>query len=313
MTLTPSEIEAASRWARLWEIGEYSGEALVLLGCIGEFVAEYTSLYADEWRHAVGRRSLLALILGLGVGLFSLIKTNALSGQIIASLGDHVKEAGGKAQVASDISDAALAKSKQADSKADNVGQRAEVIENRLLVASSQIGKIEKDIIAQGPRAKLLSKIAPRLASTLARFAGQRIGLFVCGQQGLPEQETLDAWAVIANILGPDKVAGIIGAKWKQEPTNLNWATDCGAAKGLGLGVTIYVSKQAPKATMDAAIALGRGLSQVISPLVEKTPSIVDPQVSKLMVERGFQNRESPWVAPGADPGLITVVIGEHP
>jgi len=320
MTLALSELEAASRWASLWEIGEYLGEAIVLLGCIGEFVAEYTKIRTDAWRHTLGRRSLIFLILGLGLGLLSLIKTNALSGIVITSLGNQIEDAGKKTERASDVANAALSTAGKAvdnsgiaEDKANNVDQRAGVIEKRLLIASSQIGIIEKDIAAQGPRAKLLSKVASKLAKTLARFAGQRVGLFVCGQQGAAGQETLDTWGVIANILGPDTVAGVTGAKWREVPTNLNWAANCGAAKGLGQGVTVIVSKRASESTMEAAIALGRGLAQVISPLVDKTPSLVDPEFSKLLVERGFQSRDAPWVAPGLDPGLINVVIGEHP
>src|ERR1700722_18564072 len=126
---------------------------------------------------------------------------------------------------------------KAAHEEADAVKKETDVLTLRLENASRQLGKLEKNIAVQGPRAQLIIKAAPELARKLAPFAGQRVGLFVCGQQGLVDQETLDAWGAIANILGPDTVSGVTGAKWKEVPTNLNFAGNCGAAKGLGQGV----------------------------------------------------------------------------
>src|SRR5690242_15706588 len=113
MTFTPSEVASIAARSTFWEICEYGFEALVFLGCIGEFVAEYSNVRTEEWRHALGRRSLIVLIFGLGGGLFSLIKTNALAGQLIVSLGEQAGQAGEKAQSAARDSDAAIFKSRQ--------------------------------------------------------------------------------------------------------------------------------------------------------------------------------------------------------
>jgi hypothetical protein len=120
MVLTPSELEAASRSAKLWEIGEYLGEAVVFLACVGELIAEYSKFRSEDWRHSLGRRSLIALILGLGLGLVSLIKTNSLSGMVIDSLGNQIGEAGEKAQQASDASRSAISNSRQAEEESSN-------------------------------------------------------------------------------------------------------------------------------------------------------------------------------------------------
>jgi hypothetical protein len=180
-------------------------------------------------------------------------------------------------------------------------------------IARKEADTATEEAAALGPRAKLLVKIAPELARQLVIFAGQRVGLFVCGRQGTPDQETIDTWAVVANILGPDVVSGIAGAKWKEVPTNFNFTDGCGAARGLGQGVMVFVSKRASSATMEAANTLGRGLARALPPSPNKIPSLIDPDFAKLTVDRGLQDRNLPWVSVGLDPDLITVLIGAHP
>lgn len=189
----------------------------------------------------------------------------------------------------------------------------AEALKKRLDTASTEMSGIEKEIAAQGPRAKLLAKAAPDLAKKLAPFAGQRVALFVCGQQGLVDQETVDTWGAIANILDSDTVLGVAGAKWKEVPTNLNWAGNCGASKGLGQGVIVFVSKRASQRTMEAAKVLGYELAKTLPPSPNKMPSLIDPDFAKLQVDRGFEDKKAPWVSVGLDPDLITVLIGQHP
>ena len=115
MILSAPDIASAAKWPAIWEFVEYASEGLVFLGCVGEYVAEYTEWSTAEVRHRLGRRSLAILILGLGAGLFSLIKTNALAGEIIGSLGTHVEQAGEKAQRVSESLDMALSKASQAE------------------------------------------------------------------------------------------------------------------------------------------------------------------------------------------------------
>jgi hypothetical protein len=180
-------------------------------------------------------------------------------------------------------------------------------------IAHEEALAVAKLAAAQGPRAKLLAKVASELAGKLASFAGERVGLFVCGRQGTPDQETLDTWGAIANILGADVVSGTAGAKWKEVPTNLNFADGCGAARGLGQGVIVFVSKRASRRTLEAANALGHGLADALPPSPNKMPSLIDPDFAKLTVDRGYQDKNAPWVAVALDPDLITVLIGAHP
>ena len=71
---------------------EYSGEVLVTLGCIGEFIAEFTPLLPKERNHQCSRSSLLVLIIGLVVSLAGMYKTNALSGNEIAALNSKLAD-----------------------------------------------------------------------------------------------------------------------------------------------------------------------------------------------------------------------------
>lgn len=50
MTLTPSEVASLSRELSYWEYGEYICAALVTLGCIGEYIANFTNWLTDGVR-----------------------------------------------------------------------------------------------------------------------------------------------------------------------------------------------------------------------------------------------------------------------
>ena len=60
---------------------------------------------------------------------------------------------------------------------------------------------------------------------------------------------------------------------------------------------------------MDAANVLGHGIATTLPPSPYKMPSFVDPDFIKLTVERGYQDKSAPWVSPGLDPDLITVLV----
>jgi hypothetical protein len=91
----------------------------------------------------------------------------------------------------------------RAEASADVVATKADVLTTRLESASKQLDQLEQDILAQGPRWRLLIKAAPELIKQLAIFAGQRADLFVCGQLGSQDGETLSTWGRIADILVP--------------------------------------------------------------------------------------------------------------
>lgn len=281
----------------------YGSAFVVLVGVIGETITELTSWIKPECRRKkIAKASALVLILGLTGDLIAIHKTELETAFLTKEAGDAKTSADG----------AALAL-KSAKGYLEAIASQANTLELRMENASSRLGQFEKNLSAQGPRAKLLVKAAPDLARKLTPFAGQRVGLFVCGQQGLADQETIDTWAAIANILGTGTVLGVTGAKWNIPPPNLNFAANCGAAKGLGQGLIVFVSKRASGSTMKAANVLGRGLANTLPPSPNKMPSLIDPDFATLIVDRRAQDKNAPWISPGLDPDLITVLIGAHP
>jgi hypothetical protein len=84
-------------WASetFWEDTEYAAEAIVLLGCLGEFLTEYEHVLRGESnavrRHRLARACAIILMAGIAVELMALVRTNELFTGTIAVLN---KEAG---------------------------------------------------------------------------------------------------------------------------------------------------------------------------------------------------------------------------
>jgi hypothetical protein len=194
--MTPSEVASIARWLSFWEAAEYISETLVALGCFGEYVAEYTNwLKTDERKHTLGRRSLIVLILGISVGLLSLIKTNALSGEVIGSLGDQSQAAGDKAVKASIDADAAIGKVKAASEEADaaklesgkakesasaaeslarGARQEADSFEKRIVSATDTAIKAESHLAEALEHASKAEAEADQASLELARYRAPR-------------------------------------------------------------------------------------------------------------------------------------------
>ena len=80
-----------------WEIAEYVSEGFVILGCLGELVADLGSNWLGETRQKrLERWSTILLVAALTVSLKCLVRTNELSGGVIGSLGTMAEEADGK-------------------------------------------------------------------------------------------------------------------------------------------------------------------------------------------------------------------------
>jgi hypothetical protein len=95
MILTDSEVESLKASLRFWEIFGIVSTVAVLIGCIGEYIAEFTS-----WprklevklkcplitKHKVSRLSLIVLTIGVAGELLSTGFTLNLSGSVIANV-----------------------------------------------------------------------------------------------------------------------------------------------------------------------------------------------------------------------------------
>jgi hypothetical protein len=80
---------------------------------------------------------------------------------------------------------------KTAHDEADAVKQKADALDIRLESASRKLGDIEQDILAQGPRWRLLKKGEDIFIKALKPFAGQQVTVVNCGN-GDVEREGLE-------------------------------------------------------------------------------------------------------------------------
>jgi hypothetical protein len=93
MLLTSADVASLDSLLSWWEKAEYAAEAFVILGCVGEFIAEFTKIGTQESRHQLSKLSLLVLIAALAIELGALVRTNRLSGQEITLLNSITADA----------------------------------------------------------------------------------------------------------------------------------------------------------------------------------------------------------------------------
>jgi hypothetical protein len=87
MNLIHCQLSALRFSFEFWEVVEFSGLVVVLLGVIGEYIAEFTALLPDEQtKKRVGKLSTLVLIVGLVFEFLGSIRTTQLSRKEISSL-----------------------------------------------------------------------------------------------------------------------------------------------------------------------------------------------------------------------------------
>lgn len=131
------------------------GPLLVVVGIGGEFIFEGRAFILEDRQEEEARR-------------------------IVGSLGDKANKADEKA-------DSAIGKS-------DALSKEEDTIHKRLDIASAQLGTLEKDLLAQGPRSKALDHGRTEFMAALKPFPGQRLTVVVCGQDDsdrFPFEQTL--------------------------------------------------------------------------------------------------------------------------
>jgi hypothetical protein len=113
MILSDLEVASLKSALRCWERFGYISTGIVFLGCVGEFVAEFTSVpKSKEVGSKLARLSLIVLILGIAGELLSAVQTSQLSGQLIANIEER---AGTAEQKAGEANDRAEANKKEAE------------------------------------------------------------------------------------------------------------------------------------------------------------------------------------------------------
>jgi len=90
--------------ASLWEFTEYFGTVVVIVGVIGEYLAEFHHISDNESkRRKFAKRSTLVLIIGLAVELLGLVRTSQLTAHTIAVLNEQAQLARSDASTANKI------------------------------------------------------------------------------------------------------------------------------------------------------------------------------------------------------------------
>jgi hypothetical protein len=138
MIFIASDVDSLSKTLSRWEIAEYVSECVVIVGCLGELIADVYKGLPEQARRRLERWSTIILILGLTSGLKCLVTTNELSGHVIGSLGDEAASADDKAKQAFTDADKALADSRRSLSQAEDALTKTEEAEAAMKKAFSE-------------------------------------------------------------------------------------------------------------------------------------------------------------------------------
>lgn len=172
MALTPSEVASLTKELSHWEDAEYVFSTLVTVGCLGEFVAEFTDWFTmgvTERKDRFAKYSTLLLIGSLAFELLCLVQTNRISGQVIGSLDENAKEASKKSQQAISDADSAIEKSKTAMESAEKASDKANSALNSSVQANNEAGSAKR-------RADELKEYLAQLATPREIILGERDG-----------------------------------------------------------------------------------------------------------------------------------------
>ncbi|MGA9587882.1 MAG: hypothetical protein WBQ95_21305 [Terracidiphilus sp.] len=180
MILPASEVESLKSTLNCWEWVGYISTGVVFLGCIGEFVAEFTRcVKSKRSKHKLSRLSLIVLIAGIAGELLSEVRVSQLSGELIANV-EHEAEDAHKEAAQADL--------------------RRVQLENRIA-----------DIF--GPR-QLTAAQSAKIAGELTGLKGIKVDVFVYAVNGTSE-DFQDSRNVAIEVMGILRQVGVNEAGWK--------------------------------------------------------------------------------------------------
>jgi hypothetical protein len=175
-----------------WEHAEYVAEAFVIIGCIGELVADLASGLDERAQKMLERWSTTVLIVALVISLIALVRTNILSGSVIEALGETARTAAGNASKAVTDSGTAILQSSKAKAAADavaaetdNLSNKSDALNARIDSASRRLAKTEARLawrhIDPQKRNVYIARLKP--------FAGSSVGFDFSASSG--DQEAI--------------------------------------------------------------------------------------------------------------------------
>src|ERR1017187_2529490 len=270
MLLTASEIPSIDAALGSWESVEYAAEAFVILGCVGEFVAEFTRLLPNEpadRRNQCSKVSLLVLIAALAIELVALVRTNVLSGQEIARLGAQAASfradaERSRAAIASAQTEAAKANERAAKNELEAATLKVEAARLRKTAedeATARI-KVEENVRRQGSRGTLLNKPHMGKDSSIQAYNGQAVSIFLCDDKIGNEEEFatgMALWVELSQV-----------AKWNAA---MPMWIECG-----GSGISIFVNPSASRNTRSAAEALAAATRKSLLSFGQEGPMVAE-------------------------------------
>lgn len=151
------------------------GPILVTVGIAGDFIFEGRAFILEDRQEAQAEKNLVSLE----------DRATALKGQF-----DVVKQ------------------------EADSIGNQEDTIDKRVASASTKLGAVEADVLAQGPRWRLLERGQDTFVKALKAFPGQRITIVRCGNE---DREQFDFDSALAQ-LWPKVGWTPSSAQWDQCP-----------------------------------------------------------------------------------------------
>jgi len=241
MILTPSEVASLKSALDFWEWFEYISTAVVFIGCVGEYFADFTTCPKSKLRrHKLGKLSLIILIAGIAGEFLGTVRSSQLSGQIIADVEKQASDANERAGIAL---------------------RQQEVLRSGNLNLEIEVLSLQKELLIQGPREKLLTgETRTVFVDSLKPFAGQEIDirceLMTGGLNGI----SLGNTGIFDEIVGLAKaLIGVLDEAHWNAPRVLS-TTRSGLK---GRGVSVHISPNASLSTRKAAEALVKTLREV--------------------------------------------------
>jgi hypothetical protein len=287
-SLSKSATNSALNWSEVFLL--ICGVVLVI-GIIGEEV--------EKWE--LHKRLFVALVVAGVAG--ELIADGGIflfSHQLQVMSDNEIAEANRNAGNAADAAGRAERSAQGARDKSAAVEKQADALDIRLGAASDKLGKLEQQLLIQGPRWQILEDNRDAFIKALKPFAKQRFTVVSCGWN--PPVEPYKVEQGLLNLLGERGAGWSIGS-----PGYVHWSLCANGATTVG-GNEVTFSSAANQTVKDAAQALSDELNKLsISTIL--MPTLGGPKDNLA----GFMGPDSPWVWAAKDPTSAVVLVGPNP
>jgi len=162
-----TDVSSTSTLLTRWEVGEYVSAIIVIVGVIGEFIADFTNICGvqiyQRRKDRLGKLSTLVLLVGLALELFCLARTNSLSGQEIAFLNTVAADARVRAANAEGAAKGFESKIAEAQRGTAEAGRDAEIARKNAEQIKLEAEELRKqNLVLQTDVLKLQEKLADR-------------------------------------------------------------------------------------------------------------------------------------------------------